>query len=75
MQAFYTYRIYVVSRRWWLAVPLWLLELFEAGVASAIVAFSSQASSYVEYKEKHGFLTYLCLGAYFVVCVYRDHRS
>jgi hypothetical protein len=65
VQAFFTFRIFVVSGNWWLAVPLWILQLVEVGTVVSIAVFTTRSKGFLEFKEDYNALVYVCL----ITCV------
>jgi hypothetical protein len=61
VQAFFTYRIYVVSGQWWIAAPLWILEVFELGTVASIVAFTTKTSGFLQFKLEYTAVVYMTL--------------
>jgi hypothetical protein len=61
VEAFFTYRVYVVSGHWWLALPLWVLEISVMGVCASLVALASRSGGFLQFKEHYNWLVYLCL--------------
>jgi hypothetical protein len=61
VQAFFTYRIYVVSGQWWIAAPLWILEVFEVGTVASIVALTTKTSGFLQFKQEYTAVVYMTL--------------
>jgi hypothetical protein len=75
VQAFFTYRVYVVSGHWWLAVPLWILELFDTSVVAAMVYYTTKSSGFLQFKEEYNGLVYMTLISCAVVRVWATALS
>jgi hypothetical protein len=61
LKVFFTYRIYIVSGRWWLVLPPYMLVLFELGITAVIVAFATKSSGFLDFKAKYNYLVYIVL--------------
>jgi hypothetical protein len=68
VQVFYTYRLYAISRHWWLAVTLWMLELLELCLTIAIVVLATASGEYLVFQERYNALVYV---AFFCATVVR----
>jgi hypothetical protein len=61
VESFFTYRVYVLSGQWWLALPLWTLQLFMMGIVPYIVVLSIKSDGLLQFKDRYDWLVYLCL--------------
>jgi hypothetical protein len=75
VQAFFTYRVYVVSGRRWFAVPLWTLEFANVGLVMAIVILATQSSGFLEFKEHYNGLVYVILISCALVRTYYGYHE
>ena len=56
MQAFFSYRVLVLSQNMWLAIPPWLLCFVRSGTVVAISTTSIQTGDLLEFEEKFTWL-------------------
>jgi hypothetical protein len=61
VQAYFTYRIYVISGHWWLTAPLWVLELVDYGVHASMVVFATRSHGYMYFKMNYNGLVYAAM--------------
>jgi hypothetical protein len=61
VECFFTYRVYVLSGEWWLALPFWTLQLFMMGIVPSIVALSIKSGGLLQFKDRYDWLVYTCL--------------
>jgi hypothetical protein len=61
VQAFFTYRVYMVSGHWWLAVPLWTLELITLGVHTGMVVFAIKSDGILDFAKHYNGLLYAAM--------------
>jgi hypothetical protein len=59
VQAFYTYRVYAISRHWWLAVTLWVFELLELCLETGLVILMAASGGFLVFKERYDGLVYV----------------
>jgi hypothetical protein len=63
VQAFYTYRVYAISRHWWLAVTLWMLEFLELCLVTGILTLMTTSGGSLVLKEHYNGLMYVAIFA------------
>jgi hypothetical protein len=61
VQAFYTYRLYAISRHLWLAVTLWVFELLELCLEVGLVILLAACGEFLVFKERYNGLVYVAL--------------
>jgi hypothetical protein len=61
VQAFFTYRVYMVSGHWWLATPLWTLELITLGVHTSMVVFAIKSDGILDFAKHYNGLLYAAM--------------
>jgi hypothetical protein len=63
VQGFFTFRVYAFSGAWWLAVPLWILELAAFAVHTSIVVFAIKSDGILDFEQNYNGLLYasMCL--------------
>jgi hypothetical protein len=59
VQAFYTYRLYAISRHLWLAVTLWMFELLELCLVTSLVALLTASGEFLGFKERYNGFVYV----------------
>jgi hypothetical protein len=61
VQAFFTYRVYVLSGHWWFAAPLWTCELISFGVHTSMVVFATRSNETLDFIKNHNGLWYAAM--------------
>jgi hypothetical protein len=61
VQAFFTYRVYMISGHWWLATPLWTLELVTLSVHTCMVVFALNGDGILEFARHYNGLLFAAM--------------
>jgi hypothetical protein len=62
VEAFFTYRVYILSGHWWLALPFWTLQLsMVLFIVPCIVALAVKSGGLLQFKDRYDWLVYVCL--------------
>jgi hypothetical protein len=61
VQAFFTYRVYMISGHWWLAAPLWTLELITLGVHTSMVVFALKGDGILDFARHYNGLLFAAM--------------
>jgi hypothetical protein len=67
VQAFFSYRVQVVSGVWWLAVPAYFAQIFRGSLAIAITAITVKENELTVFRANHTYLVFMTLIASVVV--------
>jgi hypothetical protein len=67
VQAFFSYRVQVVSGVWWLAVPAYFAQIFRGSLAIAITAITVKENELSVFRANHTYLVFMTLIASVVV--------
>jgi hypothetical protein len=67
-QAFFAYRVQVLSGKWWLAAPAYVGQAFRAGSGIAVFILTLHDKELPIFQSRHGFVVDMSLTASAVVC-------
>ena len=64
VQAFFSYRTWIVSNTIWFAIPGWFAELIRAGVSIAITVITIQIGELDEFKAQYKWLVIFTVSSF-----------